>query len=119
MSDLPSNPAESSGPALPSKPALAPGVKSQVKLPNADRPTGPGLASGPARFDPGLKPSFGAPKPRLRAVEPSPVPAAASYKVSVPETTQSAGIFPVSHAIASGLSAAVAVASTFLLFLKY
>ena len=119
MTELPSDLAGQPGAANPPKPALAPGVKSQVMSPNAAQPTGPGLAAGPATFNPAVKPPLAAPKPRLRAVEPPPASVAASYKVSVAEPTQSAETIPVSHVIASGIAAVVALAAAFMIFLKY
>ncbi|HEY5551674.1 MAG TPA: hypothetical protein VIK52_07290 [Opitutaceae bacterium] len=119
MSDpIPASP-DSTPAAVPSfKPALAPGVKSQVMLPNAAQPTGPGLAAGPATFSPVVKPPLGAPKPRLRAIEPQPSPSISSYKVSSPAPTQYEATVPVAHLVGSGLAAGIAITAAVLLFLK-
>jgi hypothetical protein len=101
------------------KPALAPGVKSQVMLPNAAQPSGPGLATSPTTFAFGVKPSLGAPKPRLRAIEPAPTSAISSYKVSTPAPTQSEATMPVAHLVGSGLAAGIALTAAILLFLKF
>jgi hypothetical protein len=112
--DAPSAPAPA-----PFKPALAPGVKPQIRLPNAAQPTGPGLAAGPATFNPGVKSPLGAPKPRLRATEPPPTPGVSSYKVSTPAPTQSEETIPVAHLVGSGLAAGIAITAAVLLFLKF
>ena len=120
MSELPpTNPTDATRAVVPSKPALAPGVNSQVPLPNAPRPTGPGLTTGPAAFSPGVNPPLGAPMPRLRAIELAPARAVTSYKVSLPETTQLQETFPVTQVIASGFAAAIAITAAVMLFLKY
>jgi hypothetical protein len=103
----------------PFKPALAPGVRPQIRLPNAPQPTGPGLAASPAMFAPGIKPPLGAPKPRLRATEPPPGPGVSGYKVSAPAPTESEAAVPIAHLIGSGIAAGVAITAAVLLFLKF
>jgi len=110
-------PNEPAAPVFPWKPALAPGVRSQVLLPNATKPSGPGLDS-PATFTPGVKPPLGMPKPRLRAIEPA-SSAVSSYKVSSPAPTQSEETLPPVHLIAGGLAAFIAITAAVLLFLKF
>jgi hypothetical protein len=117
--ESPANPQSAPAVAPSFKPALAPGVKSQVMLPNSAQPTGPGLAAAPAMFSPGVKTSLGAPRPRLRATEPTAVPAISTYKVSTPAPTQSEATIPVAHLVGSALAAAVALTAAILLFLKF
>lgn len=120
MSDEPkATPQGTPSAPAPFKPALAPGVKPQIRLPNAVQPTGPGLEAGPATFNPGVKPPLGAPKPRLRATEPPPGPGVSSYKVSTPAPTESVAAVPVAHLVGSGIAAGVAIAAAVLLFLKF
>lgn len=101
------------------KPSLAPGVRSQVLLPNATKPTGPGLSDAQAAIAPAARAPLGAPKPRLRAIEPPQPSAATSYKVQAPQIGESARALPVAHLAASGLAAAFAITSAILLFLKF
>jgi len=118
MSDEQTTP--QSAPSAPlSKPSLAPGVKTPTYLSGAAAPTGPGLPSGPAKYSPPLKPSLGAPKPRLIAKAATSATGAANYKVSAPQPTQLDEAFPIPHLVASGLAATVAISTAVLIFLKF
>jgi hypothetical protein len=120
MSDEPqATPQDAPAAPAPFKPALAPGVKPQIRLPNAAVPTGPGLAAGPATFNPAIKTSLGAPKPKLRAIEPAATSAISSYKVSASAPTESEATIPVANLVGSGIAAGVAISAAVLLLLKF